>query len=168
MRLRLLAVALLLPLLAVTARAEDKATQQVTIKTPNGAPAMELTVAKDAKVTAIKDMTAIVSKDLRLYLWLVPAAKTLATAEPLVGEIIKDEFIRWMPTSKSDLKVAGAPALHLLGKGKEADDMDPGQAEVVLFTVGGQIFAACIHGEDKDSEAEHAPMLAVLATAKAP
>jgi len=67
-----------------------------------------------------------------------------------------------------DMLVAGAPAKHVTGSGNEADDGDPGNAEVVLFVVRGRVFAGCVHGEFDDASRARAPMLAVLRTAQAP
>ena len=64
--------------------------------------------------------------------------------------------------------VADAPAKHVMGRGVEADDFDPGTADVVIFTAGKTVFAACVHGEGNDAAREREPMLAVLETAKGP
>ena len=47
-------------------------------------------------------------------------------------------------------------------------DGDRDAADVVVFTTGKAVFAACVHGEGNDAARERAPMLAVLTTAKAP
>jgi hypothetical protein len=64
--------------------------------------------------------------------------------------------------------IAGAPAKHIIGPGNEADDGDPGNAEVVLFVVGGRVFAGCVHGEFDDASRARPAMMAVLQTAHAP
>ena len=54
------------------------------------------------------------------------------------------------------------------GKGAEADDGDPGAAEVVIFTVGKHVFVACVHGEKNEAAKRSPYMLALLKSAKAP
>jgi hypothetical protein len=66
-----------------------------------------------------------------------------------------------------DLVIAGAPAKHVTGSGNEADDGDPGNAEVVFFVAGGRVFAGCVHGEADDSSKARAAMMTVLNTAHA-
>ncbi len=106
--------------------------------------------------------------NLQLYIWAVPGAKTIAEAVPRSADIIKSEFIQFQPTATNEFKNWDVSATDLTGPGKEADDEDPGNAEVVLFTVDGRVFAACVHGEFDDAKPEHIPMLAVLHTAQAP
>ena len=45
---------------------------------------------------------------------------------------------------------------------------DPGAAEVVIFTVGKHVFAACVHGEKNEAAQRRPEMLALLKTAKTP
>ena len=121
-------------------------------------PALQMTVPKDAEVTTKGELTAIQTKDLklRIYLWRVPAAKTVADVIPRVGAVIKSEFVEFVVESTETLQVAGHEAKHLKGKGEEADDNDPGTAEVVVFTDGTNVYAACVHGE-KDKAAKERP-----------
>ena len=102
------------------------------------------------------------------YVWMVKDAKTLDDAAARVPELIKSEFLEFKLVSKKDLIVAGSPAKQLDGSGKEADDHDPGNAEVVLFTVGGKVFAACIHGEGNAPDVRRSFMMTAIQTAKAP
>jgi hypothetical protein len=98
----------------------------------------------------------------------VPNAVTAADALPRAAELIKSEFIKFKTNGVKDVVIAGAPAKHVTGSGNEADDGDPGNAEVVLFVAGGRVFAGCVHGEFDDASRERAPMMAVLQTAHAP
>ncbi|MEO6785236.1 MAG: hypothetical protein ABI318_03795 [Chthoniobacteraceae bacterium] len=149
-------------LISLTAFAEDK---QATI-TAGDAPALSLTVPKEAKVTKKGDMTKIEAKHLWIYLWHVPNAKTVADAVPRVATIIKSEFTDFTLTDSKNLKVAGNEAKHLFGKGAEADDGDPGTAEVVIFTDGKHVFAACVHGERDEAAKERPDLLNILKTVK--
>ena len=82
--------------------------------------------------------------------------------------MIKSEFVKFKAMSVKDLTIAGAPAKDVIGAGNEADDGDPGHAEVILFEVADHVFAACVHGEFDDAFREKEPMMAVLKTAHAP
>ena len=142
-------------------------TKDIAVSVENK-PAIQMTVPEDAAITTKGDKTSIETKDLklRIYLWRVPGAKTVADALPLVGAVIKSEFLEFKVESTEALKVARHEAKHLKGKGEEADDNDPGGAEVVVFSDGKNVFAACVHGE-KDNAAKQSPeFLKVLESIK--
>jgi hypothetical protein len=131
-------------------------------------PVLTLLLPPGAKVTASNGYINIKTSKMSLHVWAVPDAKTAKDAVPRAAEIIKSEFIKFAVTDTKDLVIAGSPAKHVIGSGNEADDGDPGHAEVVFFVVGSHIFAACVHGEFDDASRARAPMMAVLQTAQAP
>jgi len=155
---------LALALFHLTAFAEI---QEITIPAGN-APALKLEIPKDAKATTKGDKTSILLKDAWVYLWSVPTAKTIAEAVPQTATIIKSEFTDFKLTETKHLTVVGNDADHLFGKGLEADDGDPGAAEVVIFIVGKHVFVACVHGENEAAAKTRPEMLAILKSAKAP
>jgi hypothetical protein len=157
-------VILSLALLNLTALAENKV---ATIEAGNS-PVLKLEVPKDAKVTTKGAKTTLLLKETYAYIWHVPGAHSIADAVPQVPTIIKSEFTNFKVGDSKHLKVAGQDADHLFGKGEEADDGDPGAAEVVVFSVGKQVFVGCVHGE-KDEAAKRSPsLLAVLKTVQVP
>ena len=121
-----------------------------------------------AKATASNGYVNIKTTNMSLHVWAVPKAKMANNALPRVAELIKSEFVKFAVTETRDIVIAGAPAKHVIGSGNEADDGDPGHAEVVLFVVGKRVFAACVHGEFDDASRARAPMMAVLQKAHAP
>jgi len=133
-----------------------------------GGPALVLRISQAAKVTVTGNHTVVQTTNLTLHLWPVANAKTAAEAQPHVADLIKGEFLNFKPSATNQLVIADLPAWHILGQGTEADDGDPGQAEVILFAVGEYVFAACVHGEFDDAARANKPMLAVLQTAKTP
>jgi hypothetical protein len=133
-----------------------------------GAPVLALRVPRGAKVATTGGHTAIQTPSLALHLWTVAGAKTPDDALPGVAGLIQSEFVNFKATATNTITISGAPARQLLGSGTEADDGDPGNAEVVLFAVGGRVFAACVHGELDQAAKERAAMLAVLQTARVP
>ena len=140
-----------------------------TITIPvNGVPALVLTPPPAAKVTTNKAPTEIKTKDMTLYLWAIPAAQTVDEGVAQIASVISQQVVKFAPTTTNTITVAGAVAKHLIGRGVEADDNDPGTADIVVFTTGKAIFAACVHGEANDAVREREPMLSVLKTAKAP
>ena len=154
--------ALTLVLFSLTAFAEDK---QATIAAGD-APALSLAVSKEAKVARKGEMTKIEAEHLWIYLWHVPNAKTVADAVSQVATIIRSEFTDFKLTDSKNLKVAGHEAKHLFGTGAEADDGDPGTAEIVIFTDGRHVFAACVHGEKDEAAKERPDLLKILKTVK--
>jgi hypothetical protein len=160
--MRKIATVLTLASLTTAAFAAEKS---VAIKA-EGKEALELSVPDDAKVTSKGDQTSIVAKSIQIYVWEVPKAKKVEDGVPHVAEIIKSEFVKFEVKSTDALKVAGHEARHIKGTGNEADDDDAGAAEVVLFTDGKHVYAACTHGEGDHAAKERAEFLKVLATAK--
>jgi hypothetical protein len=133
----------------------------------DGKAALVLKLPAGGKVSmSTNGYLKVLAKDLELYIWAVPKAKTVDDAVPRVADIIKSEFIEFKSASVKDVQVAGATAKDINGPGNEADDEDPGNAEVVIFAVGGKVFAACVHGEDTNAAKEHNPMMSLLATAR--
>ena len=150
--------------LALMASAQDT---PVTLSV-DGKPALALQVPPSAKVTSSNGYINIHTTNMSLHVWAVPSAKTAADALPRAAELIKSEFINFKTTATMDLEIAGAPAKHVTGSGNEADDGDPGNAEVVFFAAGNHVFGACVHGEFDDASRSRAPMMAVLRTAQSP
>ena len=134
----------------------------------DGKPALVLQAPASAKTTSSNAYVNIKTAKLSLYIWAAPDAKVANDATPRVAELIKNEFVKFKATSVKDLTIAGAPAKDVIGAGNEADDGDPGHAEVILFEVADHVFAACVHGEFDDAFREKEPMMAVLKTAHAP
>lgn len=132
----------------------------------DGKPALVLKVAAAAKVISTNGYVRIQTTNLTLHVWAVPDAKTAKDALPRTAEIIKSEFLNFKTTDSMDMNIAGAPAKHVMGSGNEADDHDPGNAEVVLFAAGGRVFAGCVHGEADNAAKARAAMMAVLKTAQ--
>ena len=152
--------ALTLVLLGSAAFAEDK-----EVAVPAGDITLKMTVPKDTEITKKPSRTILHAKGLWIYLWKTDA-KTVAEAVPQTGKIIKSEFVEFAPGETKDIKVAGHDAKHLTGKGAEADDNDPGSADVVIFTDGKHVFAACVHGEKDEAAKERPEFLKVLKTVK--
>ena len=160
--MRLQALILFLTLLSVAALAEDKQATLVIGKSP----ALAFTIPKEAEVTTKGEKTSIQSKHLWVYLWEIPTAKTVAEAVPHIATIIKSEFTDFALADTQNMKVAGHDAKHLFGKGAEADDGDPGTAEVIVFTDGKHVFAACVHGEKDEAAKERPNLLKILQSVK--
>jgi hypothetical protein len=131
-------------------------------------PALVLTVPQTAKVTTAHGMTEIHTPNMILCVWPIPAVKSVDEGITQLPDVIKREVLKFVAATTNVITVAGAPAKHLIGRGIEADDNDPATADIVIFTTGKAVFAACVHGEGNQAGEEREPMLAVLKTAKAP
>ena len=134
----------------------------------DGKAALTLEAPAGATITTSNGYVNIRTSSMSLHVWGVANATKPQDAVPRAGELIKSEFVKFKPTSTNDVTIAGAPAKHVIGSGEEADDGDPGNAEVVLFAAGGRVFAGCVHGEFDNASRARAPMLALLQTAHAP
>ena len=129
---------------------------------------LALQVPAGATLVSSNGYVKVHTGNMTLHVWAVPKARTAQAAVGRAAEIIKSEFVNFTVTETKSLSIAGEPARHVLGSGNEADDGDPGHAEVVFFVVGRHVFAGCVHGEFDDAARERAPMMAVLQTASAP
>ena len=134
----------------------------------DGKRVLALTVPAAAKITSTNGYLHIGTTNLSLHVWAVTNAATVSEAVPRAADIIKTEFVKFTPAAPMDMTIAGAPAKHVVGSGNEADDNDPGNAEVVFFTVGGHVFAGCVHGEADDASKARPAMMTVLRTARTP
>jgi hypothetical protein len=158
----LLLSSVVLALLGTAAVAEDK---QITVAA-GGKPALQLTVPKDAKITPKGDKTFIQANSVSVYLWHIPKAKSVAEVASSVGDVIKSEFVSIVVGETKNVTVLGHEAKEVTGKGAEADDNDPGTVDVVIFSDGKNIFAACVHGEGDHAAKEHPELMKILASAK--
>ncbi len=132
-----------------------------------GKPALQLSVPEDAKITTKGEKTFIQANKVSIYVWHIPKAKAVADAVPKAADIIKSEFTGFTVGETKAVKVLGHEAKEMTGKGAEADDNDEGNADVVIFTDGKNVFAACVHGEGDHAAKEHPEFMKVLASAKA-
>ena len=142
------------------------ATKPVVIQA-GGKDVLRLTIPADAPTTPGDGTLTVMSRDGYVEFWLVAEAHTVDEAAARADKIIVSEFKNLKAASTSDLTVAGSPAKRLSGPGVEADDGDPGTADVVVFKVGGHIFVACTHGESVRQSAQLL-MMTLVQSAKAP
>lgn len=132
-----------------------------------GQPVLLIQAPANATCTMREGALTVDSRDYFVEFWLVRNTSSLDSAAGRVSDTIKDEFKDFKPTQTRAFTVADAPAKRLAGTGAEADDGDPGTADVVVFAVGGRFFIACTHGEHLSPKAQTL-MESLLATAKAP
>ena len=135
-----------------------------------GKPTIYLQLPAGSEVKTEGERTSIRATKAQIYLQLWPLAQA-RTVDEGVGFIpsllATRDVTHFKAATTNHISVAGVPALHLVGNGKEQDDGDPSEADVVVFSVGNKIFAACVHGEHRVT-AEVTAMLKVLKTAKLP
>jgi hypothetical protein len=77
------------------------------------------------------------------------------------------EFKNFKSNQTSELTIAGSPAKRMVGDGEEADDGDPGKADVIVFKVGDHVFVACDHGETINETGQQG-LLTLVQTAHMP
>lgn len=152
----------------VTSKLESFGPTKAYVMTSHGAEVLKVTTVANAKCVAT-DGALHFNRELpyEVEFWVVPRAATVDEVLPRVPMLIKSEFVEFKPSQATDLTVAGAPAKRLTGPGREADDNDPGSADVVVFKVGSHVFVACNHGEGLDAPTQQR-MLDMLRTVQAP
>ena len=151
--------------LSGTAVAQEKLTLYTVSK--DGKPVLSLQLPGKVIVTATKEKTTFQNSSMFLHIWLVDGVADVAAGVAKMSDVIKGEVLKFKPGDAKDLTVAGAPAKQLFGPGVEADDGDDGHADVVVFTTGGRVFVACVHGEKLDAD-ERQSMMAALQTVRLP
>jgi hypothetical protein len=151
------------------AHTEPVAGTQTCVMQTGGVNDLRLTIPANAKYVA-KDGSLHINNfppQFEVEVWRVRDAKTVDEAIPHVADLIVSEFKDFKPDHTSDLTLAGSAAKRLFGSGNEADDGDPGKADVVVFKVGDHIFVACTHGENLSPIAQEG-MITFLRTAQTP
>jgi hypothetical protein len=150
------------------ARAGSSASTNPCVMQSEGRDVLRLTVPADATCTP-KDGSLRAESHARdiVDVWLVRGAKTVEEGAGRVSQEISSEFKGFKTTSTTPLTIAGAPAKRIMGSGAEADDGDPGSADVVVFKAGEHVFVACTHGESL-SPVSQQWMMTVVQTAQAP
>lgn len=123
--------------ISVTVKAGDQSVMKMTV--PDGT-----TVSYDGPKVIINGT----EWSQRFFIWKVSDGENLAPATAQVPTLIQSEFKNFTVTSTTDTTVGPLKGLQLKGTGVEADDGDPGTAEVILFVFNNQVFAACAHGEE--------------------
>jgi hypothetical protein len=141
----------------------------VTISVDN-TPALKLQLPAGWTSTSHSRSTDLVSPkfDVHMQLWNVQDAKTAVDAIALVPAIIKDEVIEFKTVATKDIQVAGSVGKHIIATGTEADDNDPSNVEVFIFSVAGKVFLLCAHGEGDGASKARASILRILATVNKP
>ncbi len=132
-----------------------------------GHDVLQLTVPADTECVDKDGSLKLSSQHRNVQFWLVKGAHTVDEAVGRVSQDITDEFKNLKVTKTTDLTIAGTPAKRQEGSGEEADDGDPGKADVIVFKMGEHIFVACVHGEALNAAAQEW-MLSLLQTAKGP
>ena len=151
----------------LTAAADFVSAQETNLTIlAGGAPALTLRIPQGANVTVTGDHTVVQTKETTFHVWSLGNLKTTQEALPRVSEIIKGEFVNFKPGNTNQIVVAGVPALHISGTGNEADDGDPGGAQIVFFMAGKHVFAACAHGEFDDAIRRSKEMMRMLKSAR--
>jgi hypothetical protein len=146
--------------------AKDQKTNTCAIQA-GGQDVLRLTIPAGATCTHTEGKVVLKSDYRHVEIWLVRGARSVDEVVGRLKQELVEEFKGFEPKSTASLSVAGQPARRLLGDGTEADDGDPGHADVVVFTAGGRVFIACAHGETLFPEAQDM-MMAALRTAQAP
>lgn len=156
-------VALSVLLVGIAAAAET------AVVTADGKPAVRFTLpAGWSSATSEQKLVLLPSGGApHIQIWRL-ASSSVADAEKELATLVVSEVTKFKATSSSDLTVAGNPARQVIGTGEEADDGDPANAEVTVFTVSGKVYLLIAHGEGDGTKKKHGDVAAVLASATAP
>jgi hypothetical protein len=147
--------------------AERPADAEACVLQSGGKDVLRVMASPDTVCTPKDGSLRLKAHGSQVDIWLVADAKSVDDAMGKIPGQISSEFKDFKPTSMADLTVAGNPARRMMGTGTEADDGDPGSADVVVFKAGDHVFVACTHAEKIPPDAPPM-MMAILMTAKAP
>jgi hypothetical protein len=157
----------LLAALCCAASAAD-ATTPLTVPSADKKAAITLQLSEGWKTYSNKDgsVTIDVPKSgVHLQVWALGDA-TVDDAAKKVAELITSQVTHFKVTETKPITVADAEGKRLTGTGEEADDGDPANADVYLFSAGGKVFMVCAHGEGKGSVKNRPLVSALLASVK--
>lgn len=147
--------------------ARADANTRACVMSSGGAPVLAVRAAPEVTCVSTDGSLHLESRERdAVDIWVVNAS-SLSDANKRVKETIAAQFLNFKPSTASEMTVAGSPARRLNGAGNEADDNDPGTADVVVFEVGGRFFVACIHSEHLSQRAQEW-MMKVVSTAQRP
>lgn len=119
-----------------------------------GRDVLRLSLPEGANCSAQEGAARVESRGHEVVtLWMVEHASTVDEGVGRVTREIEAEFKDFRPLKSMEVSVGGSPARRVTGSGTEADDGDPGSADVVVFKVGPGVFIACAHGESLTSAA---------------
>ncbi len=150
-----------------TAGAPTSAGAMACVMESGGHGVLRVMAPADSECVAKDGSLHLKSHDRYVDIWLVPGARTVAEGAGRAAQTITPEFKDFKQTGAADVTVAGAPAKRMEGSGTEADDGDPGTADVIVFKTGDHVFVACTHGESLTLAARQW-MSALVQTAQAP
>jgi len=148
-------------------QAEKAADAKDFVMQSRGTDVLTLRAPAGTKCVAEEGSLKFDSPKYYAEVWLVSGAKTVDEAMGRVSTQIVSEFKNFKENETTDLTIAGSPAKRMVGVGEEADDGDPGKADVIVFKVGDHVFVACNHGESL-TEAGQLGLLALVQTAQKP
>lgn len=111
--------------------------------------------SKEAGITIEVPMSGVHIQVLAL------SHSSVEEAAKQVADLIKSEVTHFKVTETKPITVSNAPGKQLIGIGEEADDGDPANADVYLFSVEGKVYLLCAHGEG-DGSVKNRPLLAAL------
>lgn len=119
----------------------------------HGTPVLRLVAPGDAPCEVGDGTFDMKSREGYVNVWLVPGASTVQDGVQKIPSVIAGEFKDFSAEKTTDF--AGAmPGKRVFGSGREADDNDPGTADVIVFQAGGRVFIACTHGESLRASAQ--------------
>lgn len=103
----------------------------------------------------------------KTFIWLDAQATTIDDGIAHIPHTIESEFKNFTATSTDAFAAGNIHGKRIHGTGAEADDDDPGFADVIVFSSSGHIFVACVHGEDLH-KSDQEWMVKVVQSAKTP
>ena len=101
-----------------------------------------------------------------IQLWCLTKTKNIKDAVSNISELIKSEVLKFKISQNKDIAVAGVMGKHLIGTGLEADDQDPSNADVYIFSANSKVFVLCVHGEGDEAAKQRNAMKQILSTVK--
>jgi hypothetical protein len=96
-------------------------------------------------------------------MWQLSGA-SVADAEKNAATAIVSQVTEFKLTSAIALTIVGNSARQLVGTGMEADDGDPSNAEVTIFTACGKVFLLIAHGEGDGTTKRHGEIMTILSS----
>ena len=145
------------------ASAAEEPTHPLKLSSADNKAAITLQLAAGWKTATNKDGSVSIDvpkRNVHIEVWALSQA-TVEEAAKQAAELIKSQVTHFKVTGSKPIRVAGAAGQQLTGTGEEADDGDPSNADVYLFTVEGKVYLLCAHGEG-DGSVKNRPRVTTL------
>jgi hypothetical protein len=163
---KLLVISLFAAMCCIAAASDKKTT--LTIHSTDQKTAITMKLVEGWKTSPSKDAGTTIEipmSGVNVQIWAL-SQKTIDEAAKEVRNLVVGQFTEFKITATKTITVANSPGKQITMSGEEADDGDPGNADVYIFSVEGKVYMICAHGEHDSAMKNRLFLTALLKSVK--